>query len=893
MLNPIKFFSKFIRSNNQKELDKIDKIVQKVNSFEKEISTLSENQFKDKTKSLIQEIGNGKSLNEILPEAYALVRESSKRIFNERHYDVQIVGGVVLNDSKIAEMKTGEGKTLVSTLPAYLNSLSGKGVHIVTVNDYLAQRDSVWMGKVFNYLGVSTGCITNRLEDSERKKNYSCDITYATNNELGFDYLRDNMKYEIDEMVQRGHNFCIVDEVDSILIDESRTPLIISGKLEDKTTLYKTSNEFIKKLQNSDYELDEKNKNVILSDAGVDKIEKLALQKNVLKNGNFYDPANLELVHHTNQAMKANLIFKKDVDYIVRDGKVQIIDEFTGRVLSGRRFSDGLHQAIEAKENVVIEEENQTLASITYQNYFRLYHQLAGMTGTAMTESEEFFDIYKLNVVSIPTNKKMLRNDLNDQIFRTEKEKYNAITKKIIECSSKGQPVLVGTTSIEKSEKISDFLNEKKIKHNVLNAKQHEKEAKIIAEAGKIGAVTIATNMAGRGTDIKLGGNKDYENIENNNKNLEEHKENELKVKELGGLYIIGTERHESRRIDNQLRGRSGRQGDPGSTIFFISLQDELMRIFGGDSIDGMLKKLGLKENESIDHPWINKAMERAQKKVETRNFDIRKTLIKFDDVMNDQRQVIFSQRLKILKERNITSILNDFFEEILKELKVSTANYKKSDDEKYLTEIKNITGSSVNDEDLMKLSSQDEESFIKEMRTLFEDKRKSRVNTLGQEQNVSLEKKIFLQVIDFSWRSHLQYLEQLRQVIGLRQYGQKDPLSEYKSEAFRAFEEMMGSMRSEVCSGMFRAATNLAAFENMLNTLSKSAKSTGPDTGGAAGFDRFSAPSSPAPQVDESSAPKVATPVVREAPKVGRNDACPCGSGKKYKKCCGVGAAA
>ena len=519
------------------------------------------------------------------------------------------------------------------------------------------------------------------------------------------------MKYEIDEMVQRGHNFCIVDEVDSILIDESRTPLVISGKIEDKTTLYSTSNEFIKNLQKKDYELDEKNKNVILTDSGVDKIEKLALQKNILKNNNFYDPANLDLVHHTNQALKANLIFRKDTDYIINNGKVQIIDEFTGRVLSGRRFSDGLHQAIEAKENVQIQEENQTLASITYQNYFRLYKKLSGMTGTAMTESEEFYDIYKLNVVAIPTNKKMLRKDFNDQVFRTEIEKYNAITKKIIECNSKGQPVLVGTTSIEKSEKISDFLKNKKIKHNILNAKQHEKEARIIAEAGKVGSVTIATNMAGRGTDIKLGGNKDFIEEVNETK-LNDHKKNELKVKDLGGLFIIGTERHESRRIDNQLRGRSGRQGDPGSSIFFISLQDELMRIFGGNSIDGMLKKLGLKENESIDHPWINKAMERAQKKVETRNFDIRKTLIKFDDVMNDQRQVIFSQRLNILKSININEILKNFFEEVMKDSELAVTDYQKSKDEKYLTQIKNFIGNVLDDIELNELASKEKRIY-------------------------------------------------------------------------------------------------------------------------------------------------------------------------------------
>ena len=608
-------FSKIFKSSNQQELDKIQNIILAINNKENEIKSLTESDFKEKTAAFKKKAQNGSfNLEEIIPECFALVREAAKRTLNERHYDVQLAGGIILHKGKIAEMKTGEGKTLVSTLPAYLNSLTGKGVHVVTVNDYLAKRDSAWMGKIFNYLGISTGCITNDLEDIERKKNYACDVTYATNNELGFDYLRDNMKYEIDDMVQRSHNYCIVDEVDSILIDESRTPLIISGKLEDKTSLYTTSNEFIKSLQKNDYELDEKNKNVILTDTGVDKIEKLALQKRILKNNNFYDPSNLDLVHHTNQALKANLIFKKDTDYILRDGKVQIIDEFTGRVLGGRRFSDGLHQAIEAKENVDIQEENQTLASITYQNYFRLYKKLAGMTGTAMTESEEFYDIYKLNVVSIPTNKKMIRKDFNDQIFRTEKEKYNAITKKIIECNVKGQPVLVGTTSIEKSEKISQFLIKNKIKHNVLNAKQHEKEAEIVAEAGKPGAVTIATNMAGRGTDIKLGGNKDFI-INEISSDVNEHKKNELKVKDSGGLFIIGTERHESRRIDNQLRGRSGRQGDPGSSIFFISLQDELMRIFGGDSIDGMLKKLGLKENESIDHPWINKAMERAQKR--------------------------------------------------------------------------------------------------------------------------------------------------------------------------------------------------------------------------------------------------------------------------------------
>ena len=845
-------FSKIFKSSNQQELDKIQNIIEAINNKENDIRSLTEADFKEKTFNFKKNAQNGTlNLHEIIPESFALVREAAKRTLGERHYDVQLAGGLILHSGKIAEMKTGEGKTLVSTLPAYLNSLLGKGVHIVTVNDYLAKRDSEWMGKVYNYLGISTGCITNDLDDLERKKNYKNDITYATNNELGFDYLRDNMKYELEDMVQRNHNYCIVDEVDSILIDESRTPLIISGKLEDKTTLYKISNEFIKYLQKNDYELDEKNKNVILTDLGIDKIEKLSIQRKLLKNNNFYDPANLDLVHHVNQALKANLLFNKDTDYIIRDGKVQIIDEFTGRVLGGRRFSDGLHQAIEAKENVKVEEENQTLASITYQNYFRLYQKLSGMTGTAMTEAEEFFDIYKLPVVSIPTNREMLRKDFNDQIFRTEEEKYNAITHKIIECNKKGQPVLVGTTSIEKSEKISSYLNKKKINHNVLNAKQHEKEAKIIAEAGKINAVTIATNMAGRGTDIKLGGNKDFV-YDGKKEDEEEIKKNEERVKSIGGLFIIGTERHESRRIDNQLRGRSGRQGDPGSTIFFISLQDELMRIFGGESIDGMLKKLGLKENESIDHPWINKAMERAQKKVESRNFDIRKTLIKFDDVMNDQRQVIFSQRLRILKEQNINNILKDFLSEILVSLNIARENFKKSGDEKkYLAETKHITGNVINDNELLQFGKLNEDEFNKNIQKIYSDKTNSRVKILGENENENLEKKIFLQIIDFSWRSHLQYLEQLRQVIGLRQYGQKDPLSEFKKEAFVLFENLLQKIRNDLIKFLLNLNIVVSNEKIKSENLDK-------------------------------------TQDFKSEKKVGRNEKCPCGSGKKYKHCHG-----
>jgi preprotein translocase subunit SecA len=842
-------FSRIFKSSNQQELDKTKNLILAINSKESSIKTLGDSEFKQKTFNLKQSIKDGRPLNDVIPESFALVREAAKRTLGERHYDVQLAGGIILHDAKIAEMKTGEGKTLVSTLPAYLNSLTDKGVHVVTVNDYLAQRDSEWMGRIFNFLGTSVGCITNDLDDLHRKENYNCDITYATNNELGFDYLRDNMKYTLGEMVQRDHNYCIVDEVDSILIDESRTPLIISGRLEDKTNLYPVSNEFIQRLQKNDYELDEKNKNAILTDQGIDKIEKLATVKKILKNNNFYDPQNLSLVHHVNQALKANLLFKKDTDYIIRDDKVQIIDEFTGRVLSGRRFSDGLHQALEAKENVKIEEENQTLASITYQNYFRLYKKLSGMTGTAVTEAEEFYDIYKLNVVSIPTNKKMLRKDFNDQIFRTEAEKYTAISNKIIDCNKKGQPVLVGTTSIEKSEKISFYLNSKKINHNVLNAKQHEKEASIIAGAGKIGAVTIATNMAGRGTDIKLGGNKDF--VEGDKLNdVEQIKKNEAKIKDLGGLFIIGTERHESRRIDNQLRGRAGRQGDPGGSIFFISLQDELMRIFGGESIDGMLKKLGLKENESIDHPWINKAMERAQKKVEGRNFDIRKTLIKFDDVMNDQRRVIFSQRLKILKSKNVEEILEIFLIEILDNLEAAKKNYQKSNDEiNYLTSIKNTTGNILSDKELINIASLNKEEFIEKIKKLYLSKKKSRIDIIGSKENDDLEKKIFLQVIDFTWRSHLQYLEQLRQVIGLRQYGQKDPLSEFKKEAFNLFEGLLDKIKNDVIKFLLNLNIVISNDEEQ----------------------------------KESSAE-----ISSENKKVGRNEKCPCGSGKKFKYCHG-----
>ena len=836
--------NKLFKSSNQQELNKIKPLVQKINELEKDFLNFTQEKFVEKTNQLKKNISEGRKLDDALPEAFALVREAAKQTLNERHYDVQLIGGVVLHKGCIAEMKTGEGKTLVSTLPAYLNALSGNGVHIVTVNDYLAKRDSEWMGRVYNKLGLKTGCITNELDDIQRRKNYGSDITYATNNELGFDYLRDNMKYDISEMAQKSRDFCIVDEVDSILIDESRTPLIISGGIEDKSDKYFLANKFVSVLEKKDFELDEKNKNAILSDQGIDKIEKMSSQSGLLKNNNFYDPENMDLVHHINQALRANFLFQKDKDYIVKDNGVQIIDEFTGRTLEGRRFGDGLHQAIEAKENVDIQKENQTLASITFQNYFRLYNKLSGMTGTALTESEEFFNIYKLNVVSIPTHKKMVREDQNDQIFRTEKEKNFAILKKVQECNSKGQPILVGTTSIEKSEKISDILDKNKIDHNVLNAKLHESEAKIVADAGKIGMVTIATNMAGRGTDIQLGGNK----------NLSEGDDNKIdkeKIKNLGGLFILGTERHESRRIDNQLRGRSGRQGDPGSTAFYISLEDDLMRIFGGQSIDGMLKKLGLKENESINHPWINKAMERAQQKVEARNFEIRKTLLKFDDVMNDQRQVIFGQRLKILKADKVLEMIDSFLKEAKENAKTALENYKNNNDLKIFSkEIKTNFGNIFTEDQIKDFSKMDNKNFNNKIDDIFIEIRQERIKILGPDQNNEIEKRIFLQMLDFLWRSHLQYLEQLRQVIGLRSYGQKDPLAEFRREAFELFENLLFKVKADTIKFLMNLKVIVEDKKQKSEELKK-------------------------------------IPVEKKQ-KISRNSPCNCGSGKKYKHCCG-----
>ena len=856
MISISKIIGKFVRNASQREIDQLQQIVKKINTFEAKIQEMPDEDFVKKTKEFKNKIKDGKNLEDLIPEAFACVREASKRVLSERHYDVQLMGGIILHQGKIAEMKTGEGKTLVSTLPVYLNSLMNKGVHVVTVNDYLAKRDSEWMGQIYKFLGLSVGCITNDMDDVERKKNYNCDVTYGTNNEFGFDYLRDNMKYSVEEMVQRDHFFCIVDEVDSILIDEARTPLVISGATEDKSDQYFVCNKFIKELSKEDYEVDEKDKNVLLSEEGINKIEKLSKTYGLLKNNNFYDPQNINLVHHINQALKANKLFSKDTDYIVRDNKIELIDEFTGRTLEGRRFSDGLHQALEAKENVKIQSENQTLASITYQNYFRLYNKLSGMTGTAMTEAEEFYDIYKLKTISVPTNKSMVRSDLNDQIFRTSKEKYKAIIETVENCKKNNQPVLVGTTSIEKSEKISSMLEEKKIKHNILNAKQHEKEANIIAEAGKLNAVTIATNMAGRGTDIQLGGNLNY--LEK--KSLKEEKTFILKEKseviKNGGLFVIGTERHESRRIDNQLRGRSGRQGDPGKSIFYISLEDDLMRIFGSESIDNIMQKFGLKEGESIDHPWINKALERAQKRVEARNFDIRKTLLKFDNVMNDQRQVIFEQRKKILTSDNISEVISSFTDDLVKNFSNEKTIYiRENKADEFIKKIKSITGRTFKQEELTAVTNLKSEEFETELKKKFEVFRKKRSDEITEKVNLELEKRIFLQTVDFLWRSHLQYLEHLRQVVGLRGYAQKDPLEEFKREAFKLFEGLLYKIKVD--------------FVTFLNNLELAPE-----------------------KIVESIKPEQKK-ILKDGEKypdrkMKRNEPCFCGSQKKYKHCHG-----
>ena len=853
MLNPLNFISKLVKSSNQKELDKLKKIVEKVNSLEERFLKIDDSEFPKVTNELKNKIKENKNMDEILPEAFALVREASKRVRSERHFDVQIMGGIVLHQGKIAEMKTGEGKTLTIALAAYLNSLNEEGVHIVTVNDYLAKRDCQEMGKVYEFLGLSAGYISNEQNDEQRKENYNCDITYATNSELGFDYLRDNMKFSSDEIVQRKHRFAIVDEIDSCLIDEARTPLIISGAAEDKTNQYVAIDKLVKELESTDYEIDEKDKNILLTNKGIDNVEKIFIRAGILKNNNFYDPENLSLVHFVNQSLRANHLFQKGRDYIIQNDSLKIIDELTGRILEGRRYSDGLHQALEAKERVTIQVENQTLASITYQNYFKLYGKISGCTGTAATESEEFFEIYNLQVTSIPTNMKMIRKDWNDQIFRTEFEKNKAIVSKVLECNKKGQPILIFTSSINKSEQYSKLFDEKKIQHIVLNAKNHEKEADIIANAGKENSVIITTSISGRGVDIQLGGKKEA-NSEN------ELKKEKDKIKSIGGLFVIGTERMESRRVDNQARGRSGRQGDEGSSIFYVSLEDDLMRIFGSESMTSMLEKLGLKDGESIDHPWINKALERAQQKVESRNFDIRRQLLKFDNVLNDQRHVIFSQRNDIIYSNKIFDYSNNFLNEIIDNLLNLKDQYLKNPKNIDLNNyLKSIFGKSFGDDEIKNLIQSDNNDFSKKIKEKFENKRNERVEILGKNQSEEIEKRIFLQTIDLNWKSHIQYLEQLRQVIGLRSYGQRDPLIEYKKEAFSLFKNLLDKLKND----LVRTLMNLTIVEKKNEEINMKKR------------------------VDIVNNPKCLL-ILNKGQKISRNDRCEA-TGKKFKNCCGA----
>ncbi len=839
MLNPLKIISKFIKSGNQKNLDKLKSTVQKVNTFENEISKLSEEEFPKRTEILKKKVKDGVNLEILLPEAYSLVREASKRTRGERHFDVQIMGGIVLHQGNIAEMKTGEGKTLTIVLSAYLNALEGQGVHIVTVNDYLAKRDCLEMEPIYKFLGLTCGYINNDQNDGQRKLNYNCDITYATNSELGFDYLRDNMKFSNDEFVQRGHKYAIVDEIDSCLIDEARTPLVISGAAENNQGQYIAIDKLVKKLKNTDYEMDEKDKNIFLTNTGITNVENIFDEAGLLKNKNLYDPNNLSLVHFVNQSLRANHLFKKGKDYLIRDGELKIIDELTGRILEGRRYGDGLHQALEAKEKIDIQVENQTLASITYQNYFKLYQKLSGCTGTALTESEEFQEIYNLGVTVIPTNKKMIRKDYNDQIFRTENEKNNAILGKIKECYQVGQPMLVFTSSVNKSEIYSDLLKKNKIPHTVLNAKNHEREAEIIADAGKFKSIIITTSISGRGVDIKLGG-KQTEN--NEQKNITEKN----KIKNLGGLFVLGTERMESRRVDNQARGRSGRQGDEGNSIFYVSLEDDLMRIFGSESMTNVLEKLGLKDGESIDHPWINKALERAQQKVESRNFDIRKTLLKFDNVLNDQRQVIFNQRKDIINSNEIFNYSQNFLNEIINEL------MKSRNTSDFQTELRKLLGKSFNDSEINELMQIDEQSIKEKIKLKFLEKRNQRNDIIGEKQAKEIEKRILLQSIDVNWKLHIQYLEQLRQVIGLRSYGQRDPLIEYKKESFILFENLLNKIKND----LIKVLINLTII-NTDNDNKPDAKKS-----------------------------KLVPKYVGK--KMSRNEPCYCGSKKKYKHCCG-----
>ena len=897
-------------SANDRYVRGLGKYVDAVNGFEPNISALTDDELRAQTDLFRQRLANGEKLDDLLPEAFATVREAAIRTLGQRHYDVQLIGGIALHRGEIAEMKTGEGKTLVATLAVYLNALEGKGVHVVTVNDYLARRDAEWMGQIYRFLGMTVGVIVPNLSDQERRDAYNADITYATNNELGFDYLRDNMKYSRDQMVQRPFNFAIVDEVDSILIDEARTPLIISGPTDDKSDLYINVDRLVKTLTPSDYDKDEKQKSVVLTEEGTEKAERLLEEAGLIEGRNLYDIANTQVVHHLNQALKANVMFKKDIDYIVKDGKVVIIDEFTGRMMDGRRWSDGLHQAVEAKEGVDIEPENQTLASITFQNYFRMYPKLSGMTGTAMTEAPEFFDIYKMNVVAIPTNVPVQRIDEDDEFYKTMTEKFAAITKQVKEKQANGQPVLVGTVSIEKSEMLSEYFQQAGVKHSVLNARFHEQEAHIVAQAGRTGAITIATNMAGRGTDIQLGGNLEFrmqdefpdlvagtpEYEARAERIRAEIVEEKQRVLDAGGLFVLGTERHESRRIDNQLRGRSGRQGDPGLSRFYLSLDDDLLRIFGPQTMFARLMNKNLEDGEAIVSPWISKAIETAQKKVEARNYDIRKQVVEFDDVMNDQRKVIYEQRADIMDAESVSDIINDMRAETVASIVAVSCppgTYPEQWDVAALKESVDVVfGFQPPIDDWLEEEAVEQEIIIERLQKLADDAMASKLKGVDAERWNDIEKQILIQTLDHHWKEHLATLDALRQVIHLRSYAQKKPIDEYKQEAFLLFERLLVAIREEVTRILMRAQLQMEEapppvlpdfITQHLDPLSGDDNTADIDAATGTILSNLPPLNIPQPALPhrEPQGGVVEAPISRNAP-------CPCGSGRKYKLCHG-----
>ena len=900
MLGLGKIAKKVFGTPNDRRIREVQAIVENINALEKDFSLLSDSEISSKTKEFKQRYGEGETLDKLLPEAFANCREAAKRTLGLRAFDVQLVGGIFLHRGNISEMKTGEGKTLVATFPAYLNALVGKGVHIVTVNDYLAKRDAEWMSKVYTALGMTTGVVYPQQEDEEKLEAYSCDITYATNNELGFDYLRDNMKPSIDQIAQKHHYFAIVDEVDSILVDEARTPLIISGPAQDRSELYIQIDKLIPNLEENHFTIDEKSRNVTFTDEGNDFLELQLRKRDLLPDTqSLYDPESTTVVHHVNQGLRAHKLFSKDKDYIVRDKQVVLIDEFTGRMMSGRRLSDGLHQAIEAKEGCDIQPENVTLASVTFQNYFRLYEKLSGMTGTAATEADEFMEIYKLGVLEIPTNVPITRVDADDRVYRTAKEKYAAIVEEVKEANSNGQPVLLGTTSIEKSELLSSLLKDSGVKHNVLNARQHEQEAAIVADAGKFGAVTIATNMAGRGTDIQLGGNMEMQVLEalkdkpKSNPELirktieEKHSKDKKQVLEAGGLFVLASERHESRRIDNQLRGRSGRQGDPGKTCFFLSLEDDLMRIFGSERLDKVLSTLGMEEGEAIIHPWVNKSLERAQSKVEARNFDIRKQLLKFDDVMNDQRIAIFEQRLDIMRAEDQTEIIDDMRNDVIDDLINVHIPPKSYPDQWDLDGLKDAVKEGINldlpIDDWANEEGVDDELLTERIEDAANSMMADKTKAFGKEAMQQVEKQLLLQTIDTKWREHLITLEHLRSVVGFRGYAQRDPLNEYKNEAFQLFERLLNGLRYDVTKqlSIVRPLTDAERKAMIAKFLDEQKKPT--ETSKVASSKIIKS---------NSSMPLGAKTPPDQMPKgwqaTGRNELCPCGSGKKFKHCHG-----